>query len=586
MRHFCLLNDVGVRRLSSPAFSLQPGRKVVAAVAQKQQQATASPSSPPVINLPSHCIGCGVKLQQNDPAAPGFFQVPKRLLEQSSPRFDNAEVLEEEELLAHPELAASSSSPEAPDDAPPAPKRDSQMDLFDQIIDEWVPRKRTPLEIRQYGEQEEESEEAAIRCARCHSLQHNGRVKNEEAEAILPSFDFGKQVGRKIALTKFRKQMLVVVVDAVDFDGSLPTTTLKTILDFQLTRADSNPTTSRFSPDFSFLLVINKADLLPESLHRHHLEAWARQRLAAAGLPRPSTIAVVSSLRGWGVKDLLNRLQRGVGGRGDVWVVGTQNAGKSSLINAMRGAAGLGSRRDVTATHVPGTTLGALAVPGLLPAGCKLIDTPGMDQVHSLAKYLPANELKMLQPRRALKGRTFRISPGKSVLLGGLARIDVVSQERGATLYLTPWISDEVACYMGKTEGVAERRQKHLGKRLSPPTAKSGPTFPELVPTTLHLQGSEWIRSTRDVAIAGLGWVGVGVSGAAELTVWTPPGVKVSVREPLARSLAKDMERPGLGAALGEAMVEEKRVPRRTPAEKGPRKGQTMPAAKGQGGAV
>lgn len=130
------------------------------------------------------------------------------------------------------------------------------------------------------------------------------------------------------------------------------------------------------------------------------------------------------------------------------------------------------------------------------------------------------------------------------------------------------------------------RRQKHLGKRLSPPTAKSGPTFPELVPTTLHLQGSEWIRSTRDVAIAGLGWVGVGVSGAAELTVWTPPGVKVSVREPLARSLAKDMERPGLGAALGEAMVEEKRVPRRTPAEKGPRKGQTMPAAKGQGGAV
>lgn len=64
--------------------------------------------------------------------------MPKRLLEQSSPRFDNAEVLEEEELLAHPELAASSSLPEAPDDAPPAPKRDSQMDLFDQIIDEWV----------------------------------------------------------------------------------------------------------------------------------------------------------------------------------------------------------------------------------------------------------------------------------------------------------------------------------------------------------------------------------------------------------------------------------------------------------------
>lgn len=57
----------------------------------------------------------------------------------------------------------------------------------------------------------------------------NRRVKNEEAEAVLPSFDFAKQVGRKIALTKFRKQMLVVVVDAVDFDGSLPTQTLKQV---------------------------------------------------------------------------------------------------------------------------------------------------------------------------------------------------------------------------------------------------------------------------------------------------------------------------------------------------------------------
>lgn len=89
------------------------------------------------------------------------------------------------------------------------------------------------------------------------------------------------------------------------------------------------------------------------------------------------------------------------------------------------------------------------------PSSCGSKGNPA-NSLHPLAHH-SAPQLKMLQPRRALKGRTFRISPGKSVLLGGLARIDVVSQERGATLYLTPWISDEVACYMGKTEGVAER---------------------------------------------------------------------------------------------------------------------------------
>jgi hypothetical protein len=31
--------------------------------------------------LPQYCCGCGVKLQQTDPDAPGYFIIPKRLLE-------------------------------------------------------------------------------------------------------------------------------------------------------------------------------------------------------------------------------------------------------------------------------------------------------------------------------------------------------------------------------------------------------------------------------------------------------------------------------------------------------------------------
>ncbi len=37
-----------------------------------------------------------------------------------------------------------------------------------------------------------------------------------------------------------------------------------------------------------------------------------------------------------------------------------QNAGKSSLINAMRQAAGLGKSRNITTASLPGTTLGVL----------------------------------------------------------------------------------------------------------------------------------------------------------------------------------------------------------------------------------
>ena len=53
-----------------------------------------------------------------------------------------------------------------------------------------------------------------------------------------------------------------------------------------------------------------------------------------------------------------------------MWQVGAQNAGKSSLINAMRRAVGKGDvKAEITTAAVPGTTLGAYAPPSLF--NCK-----------------------------------------------------------------------------------------------------------------------------------------------------------------------------------------------------------------------
>ena len=152
--------------------------------------------------------------------------------------------------------------------------------------------------------------------------------------------------------------------------------------------------------------------------------------MAQGGLPKPSTVHVVSSTKGRGVRELLADLQAAVGMRGDVWVVGAQvrpalqgllgagraawrqrrgqrlllpgrwpsalspapcrpapqaqNAGKSSLINAMRGTARLKRDKDVTTAPLPGTTLGMLRVPGLLPTGCKMLDTPGVPHAYQV----------------------------------------------------------------------------------------------------------------------------------------------------------------------------------------------------------
>lgn len=65
-------------------------------------------------------------------------------------------------------------------------------------------------------------------------------------------------------------------------------------------------------------------------------------------------------------------------------------------------------------------------------------------------------QVKLLLPKRPLKPRTFRAAEGQTVLIGGVARIDVV-RSPGATLYLTVWASADLNCHFGKTKGADER---------------------------------------------------------------------------------------------------------------------------------
>lgn len=62
---------------------------------------------------------------------------------------------------------------------------------------------------------------------------------------------------------------------------------------------------------------------------------------------------------------------------------------------------------------------------------------------------------------------------------------------------------------------------------------------------SVTVEGTSWTASTVDLAVAGLGWVGVGLDGAANLRVWTYEGVGVTVRDALIPDYAKELETPG-----------------------------------------
>ena len=385
----------------------------------------------------------------------------------------------------------------------------------------------------------------AVTCARCHSLRHHGVVKNEAAEILMPSFDFKRVIGGRLDRLGPSGAAVLLVIDVTDFDASFPADAVDAL----------HPYVSNETVDV--LLVANKVDLLPTQCTRTRVTSFARRRAKALGLQRASGVHLVSAHTGMGTTMLAEQLDALLDEGKEAWVVGAQNAGKSSLINRLSQKFGDGELLEKTtagplASHLPGTTLGVVRLENLLPSGADVYDTPGLLQPSQVSSRLSSEEARMVLPRRRLAPRTYRAEIGSTVHVGGLGRIDVLDGPQ-RTLYLTVWASADVPTHyvlngFAKAEnGKADvLYRKHAGTKLVPPIgAKRVRQLGEWGSRTVRVYGSSWQRSDRDVVIGGLGWVGVGVNGEATLRVWTHEGVLVDTREALVPDMARDLHRPG-----------------------------------------
>lgn len=68
--------------------------------------------------------------------------------------------------------------------------------------------------------------------------------------------------------------------------------------------------------------------------------------------------------------------------------------------------------------------------------------------------------------------------------------------------------------------------------------------------------GTSWDVNSSDIAVAGLGWLSLGLKGDATLKLRTYDSVEVVLREPLALDRAPYLERPGfwLPQAISDAL--------------------------------
>ena len=172
------------------------------------------------------------------------------------------------------------------------------------------------------------------------------------------------------------------------------------------------------------IVVLTKRDILPKSVKDDKLIKYIKSRY------NPLEVIVVSSIKNYNIDYLFDILRQYK--KKNIYVVGTTNGGKSTLINKL-----IKNYSDndvvITSSMYPSTTLDKIEINIL---GLNIIDTPGLINKGSIVNYIDNNLLKKITIKKEIKPKTYQLTGKGSVLIEDLIRLDYDTKGTSMTIYV------------------------------------------------------------------------------------------------------------------------------------------------------
>lgn len=172
------------------------------------------------------------------------------------------------------------------------------------------------------------------------------------------------------------------------------------------------------------IVVLTKRDILPKSVKDDKLIKYIKSRY------NPLEVIVVSSIKNYNIDYLFDILRQYK--MNNIYVVGTTNGGKSTLINKL-----IKNYSDndvvITSSMYPSTTLDKIEINIL---GLNIIDTPGLINKGSIVNYIDNNLLKKITIKKEIKPKTYQLNGKGSILIEDLIRLDYDTKGTSMTIYV------------------------------------------------------------------------------------------------------------------------------------------------------
>ncbi|GAB6934320.1 MAG: ribosome biogenesis GTPase YqeH [Bacillota bacterium] len=338
------------------------------------------------------------------------------------------------------------------------------------------------------------AEREEVTCQRCFRITHYNEVMTVRLEA--------EEFARILERIGQTDALVVKLVDLFDVNGTWI------------------PDVARYTGDNPILLVGNKVDLLPRQTNWQKVRLWLEGMTRELGLI-PTRIELCSGKKGLRLEAVAEAIEELRAGR-DVYVIGVTNVGKSTFLNRLLSLYGVGTRRPITTSRFPGTTLDVIEIP--LGDGRRLYDTPGIVNEQQISNMVSPQDLKILIPEETLRPRVYQLNDQQTLFFGGLARLDFVRGERQSFVC---YVSNRLRIHRTKLANADALYERHRGGLLSPPRGSDWQRLPPWVRHTFEVP-----PDPVDIVISGLGWVSVRGTGAL-VDVYAPRGVGVGLRRAL-----------------------------------------------------
>jgi ribosome biogenesis GTPase YqeH len=328
-----------------------------------------------------------------------------------------------------------------------------------------------------------------VLCQRCFKLQHYG-------EDIAPKESFLFDDFYQILIKAKKDQASIIwVLDILNFETTLSMELLNAVKGLKV------------------YFIATKRDLLPKTIQNKKLETYIQQFLESMHMPFEKII-IASSKTNQAMDDIKTMIAEDNQGK-DLYVIGATSSGKSSLINTYLKHFSNQTKKLITTSPFPGTTLRVIEIP--LNDQQTIYDTPGYVANHSMLAKVEKEVIKTMMPKVEIKPMSFRLGAKDALAIGGLVRLDVLS---GKKEFVYTFFANPITYQKMQVLKADESFFKMIEKKQLKPISKSYSKMADFTTIEFTLP----TKGRIDLAISGYGWLNFLAQGQT-IRLLLPKGV-------------------------------------------------------------